>query len=127
VLTALKHLKPIGTARFIRHGSPQLILQTLKKSYNHTTLRDILQFFLSLKMTPAILTPFQHLSGRGMPLGRGLSHVSTRRSSNFCVRLPKFFAEMQISVYRMMFVINLPAFMGYAVSLIAFYLATLKK
>jgi len=41
--------------------------------------------------------------------------------------LLKFFAEMQISVYRMMFVINLPAFMGYAVSLIAFYLATLKK
>ncbi|WHQ77288.1 hypothetical protein [Pantoea sp. Lij88] len=58
MLAALKHPKPIGTARFIRHSSPQLMLQKLKNSYKDTTLRNNLQLFLSLKMTPAILTPF---------------------------------------------------------------------
>ncbi|WP_162287200.1 hypothetical protein [Pantoea conspicua] len=125
MLSALKHPEPAGTARFIRHGSPQLILQRLKNSYNYTTLRDILQFFLSLKVTPAILTPFLHLSGSNDRLWEEDESCFDKEISNFCVKLPKFFAEKQVSDYRMMFIINLPAFMGYADSLIAFFFATL--
>ncbi|ORM54853.1 hypothetical protein HA41_04115 [Pantoea conspicua] len=80
---------------------------------------------MSLKVTPAILTPFLHLSGSNDRLWEEDESCFDKEISNFCVKLPKFFAEKQVSDYRMMFIINLPAFMGYADSLIAFFFATL--